>query len=130
MSIRPINFRTSFIKTLSTVEVDPSRSNQHEFNGVAQLKRLFGDQKVEMFASFSVRGSDRTFISKLTWYDAREMHPTRSEYRLYFQTNPVMDQANAGDNIVIGFDTEGEIHCELIKKGSVDYKSTPEWVKF
>lgn len=130
MSIKPINFSASCVKTLSTVEVDTSRSNQHEFNGVAQLKRLFGDNKIEMLASFSIRGSDDIFSSKLTWYDARELHPTRSEYRLYFQTNQVMSQAQAGDNIIIGFDTKGNIHCELITQGSAGYKKTPEWLIF
>lgn len=130
MSIKPINFSASCVKTLSTVEVDTSRSNQHEFNGVAQLKRLFGDNKIEILASFSIRGSDDVFRSKLTWYDARELHPTRSEYRLYFQTNQVMSQAQAGDNIIIGFDTKGNIHCELITQGSAGYKKTPEWLIF
>jgi hypothetical protein len=130
MSIKPINFSASCVKTLSTVEVDTSRSNQHEFNGVAQLKRLFGDNKIEMLASFSIRGYDDVFRSKLTWYDARELHPTRSEYRLYFQTNQVMSQAQAGDNIIIGFDTKGNIHCELITQGSAGYKKTPEWLIF
>ncbi|MGZ8066473.1 hypothetical protein [Aeromonas salmonicida] len=130
MSIKPINFSASCVKTLSTVEVDTSRSNQHEFNGVAQLKQLFGDNKIEMLASFSIRGSDDVFRSKLTWYDARELHPTRSEYRLYFQTNQVMSQAQAGDNIIIGFDTKGNIHCELITQGSAGYKKTPEWLIF
>lgn len=130
MSIKPINFSASCVKTLSAVEVDTSRSNQHEFNGVAQLKRLFGTKKVEMSASFSIRGSDEKFFSKLTWYDARELHPTRSEYRLYFQTNPVMSQAKAGDNIVIGFDSKENIHCELISQGSVGYQKTPEWIIF
>ncbi|QXB98835.1 MULTISPECIES: hypothetical protein [Aeromonas] len=128
MSIKPINFSASCVKTLSAVEVDTSRSNQHEFNGVAQLKRLFGANKVEMLASFSTRGSDETICSKLTWYDARELHPTRSEYRLYFQTNPVMSQAKAGDNIIIGFDPKGNIHCELISQGSVGYQKTPKWL--
>ncbi|HHQ4581855.1 TPA: hypothetical protein ACSP17_004120 [Aeromonas hydrophila] len=128
MSIKPINFSASCVKTLSAVEVDKFRSNQHEFNGVTQLKRLFGNNKIEMLASFSIRGSDEVFRAKLTWYDARELHPTRSEYRLYFQTNQVMSQAQAGDNIIIGFDSKGNIHCELISQGNAGYQKTPEWI--
>lgn len=127
MSIRPINFSASCVKTLTTVEVDTSRSNQHEFNGVAQLKKLFGNAKFETLASFSIRGSDEIFRSKLTWYDAREQHPTRSEHRLYFQTNPVMKQAQVGDNIIIGFDNKNNIHCELITQGSAGFKIITEW---
>lgn len=127
MSIRPIVFRASCIKTLSAVEADALRSNQHEFNGVAQLRHMFGNDKIEMPASFSVRGSDEVYPSNVTWYDAREAHAHRTEYRLYFQTNPVMNQAQAGDNIIIGFDHNNNLHCELIKQGSTGYQITPEW---
>jgi hypothetical protein len=38
----------------------------------------------------------------LTWYDSRERHPIRSEYRLYFSTNRVTESASEGDLLVIG----------------------------
>lgn len=128
MSIRPINFRASCVKTLSAVEAEPTRSNQHEFNGVSQLRNLFGDAKIQMAVSFSTRGRDDICSSGMTWYDARESHATRSEYRLYFQSNAVIDGANEGDNIIIGFDLQGNIHCELIKQGSSGYAATTGWV--
>lgn len=129
MSKRPINFRASCVKTLSAVEAESTRSNQHEFNGVVQLKNLFGRDKIEMVASFSQRGSDDTFTSSLTWYDAREAHKTRSEYRLYFRSNPVMQQAQEGDNIIIGFDSQGNIHCELIAQGSAGHQVSKSWTE-
>lgn len=128
MSVKPINFRASCVKTLSAVEVLPTSSNQHEFNGVLQLKNLFGLNKMEMNASFSIRGSEDVFHSRLTWYDAREAHVSRSEYRLYFQSNPVMTRANEGDNIIIGFDSKGNIHCELITNGAPGHSTTAGWV--
>ncbi|MGV8898713.1 MAG: type II restriction endonuclease [Burkholderiaceae bacterium] len=127
MSVRSINFRASCVKTLSAVEAEPTRSNQHEFNGVSQLKNLFGDEKIQMIVSFSTRGRDDICTSGMTWYDARELHLTRSEYRLYFQSNPVMERANEGDNIIIGFDLHGNIHCELIIQGSSGYTATTGW---
>lgn len=127
MSVRPINFRESCIKTLSAVEAEPVRSNQHEFNGVTELKNLFGMDRITEPAYFSVRGSDAVYESNLTWYDAREMHPTRSEYRLYFQTNHVMELAKEGDNIIIGFDTSNRIHCELIPTGVSGHVRTSGW---
>ncbi len=127
MAIHPINFEVSCVKTLSAVEAEANRSNQHEFNGVVQLKRLFGERRIQMNASFSVRGSNAVYQSDLTWYDARENHPTRSEFRLYFTTNPVMTNARGGDNIVIGFDLAGNIHCELIPQGSVTFTPTDGW---
>lgn len=129
MSVRPINFRSSCVKTLSAVEAEPSRSNQHEFNGVLQLKHLFGDDKIQLNASFSIRGNDEVFTSGLTWYDARDAHATRSEYRLYFQSNPVMENAIEGDNIIIGFDVNNNIHCELITQNTAGYTRTNGWVE-
>ncbi len=121
MSIQPIIFRCSCIKTLSAVEANPTRSNQHEFNGVSQLKSIFGEERQEFSALFSLRGDPQVFDSSVTWYDAREAHATRSEYRLYFQSNPVMSRADEGDNIVIGFDRNGNVHFELIPSTSPDY---------
>jgi len=129
MSVRPINFKSSCVKTLSAVEADSSKSNQHEFNGVVQLKNLFGEDKVQLNASFSIRGLDEIISSSLTWYDAREAHASRSEYRLYFQSNPIMERAVEGDNIIIGFDKNNRIHCELITQNTAGYNRTNGWVK-
>lgn len=38
----------------------------------------------------------------VTWYDAREQHPTRTEYRLYYTGNDVLYKAEQGDLLVIG----------------------------
>lgn len=127
MSQGPINYTTACVKTLSAVEAEATRSNQHEFNGVVQLKALFGLAKIQMAASFSIRGSSEIHSSQLTWYDAREAHPKRSEHRLYFQTNPVMSRAIEGDNIVIGFDKKGNIHCELIPQMAPGHQNTSGW---
>lgn len=122
MSNRAISFRSSCIKTLSAVEANPARSNQHEFNGVTELKALFGTEKLEIQVNFSIRGEKTHAIANMTWYDAREAHATRSEYRLYFQSNSVMDQAKEGDNVVVGLDINNLIHCILIKRGTSGHR--------
>lgn len=122
MSVQPVRFRCSCIKTLAAVEASPKRSNQHEFNGVAQLRSIFGTDNQKWSALFSLRGDAAVYESFVTWYEAREAHETRSEFRLYFQTNPVMAKATQGDNIVIGFDLEGRVHCELIPQNNPDYQ--------
>ena len=114
MSKRPVVLKPACIKTLVAVEAHPERSHQHEFNGVAELQKVFGNDRVEFQAFFSVRGEGSTHRANVTWYDSRERHPTRSEHRLYFQGNPVMDQAQEGDNILIGFDAHSQLHCILI----------------
>lgn len=128
MSASPVTLRTSYVKTLSAVEVRPEKSNQHEFNGVQGLKKMFGLAAFTRDAIFSVQGENIQCRSGITWYDARESHPTRSEHRLYFQTNPVMNQANEGDHMVIGIDGNNHIHCILMKKKThANLKPAPKW---
>jgi hypothetical protein len=92
-------------KKLSNVESNPDVSNQHEFNGVAQLKKLFGTEKRKVNARFlylsdeeNQRILDDGF---LTWYDARAEHPTRSEYRLYFPSNDITNLSRTDDLLII-----------------------------
>lgn len=122
MSNRPLVLNPACLKTLSAVEARPESSNQHEFNGVTALKKIFGLERTELKANFSVRGESIFSQANVTWYDARLEHPTRSEYRLYFQSNPVMDQAQPGDNVVIGYDRQGLLHCILIRTGSLGHR--------
>jgi len=123
MSKGPIILKPACIKTLAAVEANTDRSNQHEFNGVAALKEIFGTEKAEFKAVFSVRGEDGSCESGVTWYDSREVNPIRSEHRLYFQTNPVMQRAQEGDNVVIGF-IDNQLHCILITNAAKCY---PGW---
>lgn len=92
-------------KRLSAVEVNLEISNQHEFNGVAAMKRVFGTERQKFPTRFLYLDDENTPISEdgfLTWYDAREKHPTRSEYRLFFPTTAVSRAASAGDALFIG----------------------------
>jgi len=96
------------IKNLSAVEIDLYSSNQHEFNGVGSLKEIFGrpQGKSKFNTKFIYLNDhdDEPIIEDgfLTWYDARENHPTRSEYRLYFPTTQVSMCAAIGDLLLIG----------------------------
>ena len=45
-------FKGVAAKILSAVEADPAKSNQHEFNGVTPLKKLFGLEKQTFPARF------------------------------------------------------------------------------
>ncbi|OOF28580.1 hypothetical protein [Salinivibrio sp. IB872] len=110
-----IEFDKYITKKLSAVEAEPDRSNQHELNGVSGLKALLGEQRKDNFnAHFVFEGdSSRVIAKKVTWYDAREQHPERSEFRLYFQTNDVMTAAREGSVLKIGFDHERVFWIEL-----------------
>lgn len=92
-------------KRLAAVEAERTRSNQHEFNGTAELKRLLGEHRLDRLpARFVYLAGDEDGIADdgfVTWYDARERHPRRSEWRLYFPANDVMDLAREGDLLVV-----------------------------
>lgn len=104
-------FSAVAVKRLSAVEADTSRSNQHEFNGTAALKRIFGDDdRIRIPARFLWLGDEQEGIAEqgfLSWYDARRAHPIRSEYRLYFPTTAVSGLAQEGDTLFIAACTDG-----------------------
>lgn len=89
------------VKRLSAVESNPDVSNQHEFNGSGELRRLFGDDDQRNITTrFIWIGEEQEAISEdglISWYDARRQHPTRTEYRLYYPTNPVTALMKEGD---------------------------------
>lgn len=92
-------------KRLSAVEANLEKSNQHEFNSVPAMKQVFGKERQKFQTHFLYLDDENPPISDegfLTWYDARERHPTRSEYRLFFSTTSVSRAASAGDVLFIG----------------------------
>lgn len=109
-------------KILSPVEADTSTSKQHEYNGVTPLKKIFGTDKRTFLAQFIYLNDDDdepvTDKGKLTWYDAREAHPTRTEYRMYFSTTAVSVCAAAGDELFIGLRPDNTILVVIAECGS------------
>ena len=108
-------------KILSEVEVNHWASNQHEFNGVASLKRIFGLQRQYFNAKFifmSDAGIESIEKGSLTWYDARENHPYRTEYRLYYDAFLPLQRASAGDALLITVDDAQWVNVCIIKQGT------------
>lgn len=110
------------IKRLSAVEADSGRSHQHEFNGTLPLRRLFGEYRLGDYpARFIWLGGENEGITEetaVTWYNAREQHPTRTEFRLYFRNNPVMDLASEGDLVIVARRPDGELYFFVIPADS------------
>jgi hypothetical protein len=110
------------IKRISKVEADTNKSNQHEFNGNRDLRKLLGDlrlsNKTVTFSYYNDTDGEVSNPGTITWYDAREAHPNRSEYRLYFKSNPVMDLAEPGDLLIVSLDDDGELNIIIIQEGS------------
>ena len=109
-------------KVLSAVEADVTTSNQHEYNGVAPLKRIFGTARQIFDAKFMYLNDedsepvvDNGF---LTWYDAREAHPTRTEFRMYFPTTAVSVLASEGDELFIALRPNRTVLVVIAECGS------------
>jgi hypothetical protein len=118
-------------KRLSAVETDPQRSNQHEFNGVGELRRLFGDDdRREIPARFVWLGEEQEGISEegvISWYDARRNHPKRTEYRLYYPSNAVMNAMKAGDFFLVAMLKDGSAMV-IIAPGESTIESQLKWL--
>lgn len=121
------------IKYLSAVEADVLISHQHEFNGVEALKRVFGSAQGKQsypakFVYLSDRDDEPVLADGfLTWYDARERHPTRSEHRLYFPTTAVSEMASAGDLLVIGRRPDGSV-LVVVAEGDSTVANQVRWL--
>lgn len=109
-------------KTLSGVDLNANKSHQHEFNGITTLRQLFGDDDIHhVDTTFTYLADEIDPIVDhgfSTWYDARRKHPTRTEYRLYYNDNAAIDHAAPGDLMVITLTKERRILVLFAKQGS------------
>lgn len=93
-------------KLLSAVEVDPSASNQHEFNA-GRLRKALAFPPAHTSASLDLiylgaEGDEPEFETcRFTLYDSREDKPRPAEYRLYFDSTELQLKANEGDILVL-----------------------------
>jgi hypothetical protein len=118
------------LKQLSAVEATPEISHQHEFNGVAALRAILGDDNKKLDARFLYLSDEPEKVvadANVTWYDARKAHPTRSEYRLYFPTTAVSELAAAGDLLVIAKRQQGTL-LVLVAQGGSTIESQVRWL--
>lgn len=118
-------------KRLSAVETDPQRSNQHEFNGVGALRGLFGvDDRRDIPARFVWLGKEQEGITEdgtISWYDARRRHPTRTEYRLYYPSNAIMNAMKAGDFFLVATLRDGSAMV-IVAPGGSTIESQLQWL--
>ncbi|MDA5192796.1 type II restriction endonuclease [Govanella unica] len=104
-------FEGVVVKRLSAVETTPAKSNQHEFNGSTPLRQLLGDEdRRNIPTRFVWLGGEQEALSvegTVSWYDARRMHPVRTEYRLYYPGNEVTGMMQAGDVFFLALCRDG-----------------------
>lgn len=121
------------IKRLSAVESNPEVSNQHEFNGAKPIVDLLGipEEKIRIQCQWLYFGDEEedllTDSAQLTWYDSRFDHPDRTEYRLYYQSNEVINAASEGDLLLVCLKNNGQILVIICKEGST-YESQLLWL--
>lgn len=112
-------------KRLSAVEAHPEKSNQHEFDGITPLRVILGSpaDAVSYPAMFVLLSDDdeTALVNErsVTWYDSRKDQEHRSaEYRLYFQSCPVMERAAEGDLLIIAKRPDNTLLIVVTEKGS------------
>ena len=120
-------------KRLTAVEVNPNISHQHELNGVAPLRSLLGTDgfpsRPTTFIWLGDGSEGITERSLLTWYDARERHSTRTEWRLYYPNNAVMEQTKEGDLLVIANPSEKDGDMTVIvAQGQSTFENQLVWL--
>lgn len=128
-----VGFEAISGKYLSSVEVNHFQSNQHELNGIIAFKILLGEQRRSLSPKLYYIDQDLNIIKStcdMTWYDAREAHPSRSEHRLYYSNNVVFSTAQVDDLMLLGETDNGNYIIIVINNNSSIYKSIPHKLNF
>ena len=93
------------VKTLSAVDANPARSNQHEIGTTPAMRRFLGEGRRTLPTRYLWLGAEQESISAegvATHYDTREKQPHRSpEWRLYYDSNPVTRLMKTGDTLFL-----------------------------
>lgn len=117
-------FKGVAAKKLKEVDINPVKSNQHEFNGVSSLKNILGNERKEgipaQFIFIDDNESGLTEEVKLTWYDAREKVAHRSaEWRLYYGENNIVPLLEVNDTVYVLQKQNNDLLLVFTKNGSV-----------
>lgn len=116
-------------KILTEVEVNPKKSNQHEFGDRGgAVKRLLGEQDRRASEGNGIPtvimywdddDSPLTADIATTWYDTRRNQQHRSpEWRLYYPDCPPIRKACAGDLMCFGLLDDGRLLILITQHGS------------
>lgn len=101
------------VKTLSAVDANPARSNQHEIGTTAAMRRFLGEGRQTLPTTYIWLAGEQESISaqgQATHYDTREKQPHRSpEWRLYYDSNPVTKAMRTGDTLFLAKRSNGSL---------------------
>ncbi|MAP96386.1 MAG: restriction endonuclease [Ponticaulis sp.] len=116
------------IKTLSAVDAEPKRSNQHEIGGKTSIGKVLGrwEPQVTFDVSYFWFGEDDQLITatgKATWYDTRRDNPNRAaEPRLYYEANAVTGAMKAGDTLIVARRSDNSLLIVVCEPGTTIQK--------
>ena len=121
-------FTTVAAKYLTAVDIQPSRSNQHEFGGLVRagfgkyLKTPDTDAikyQAEFIYFNDIDEQPLTSAGEVTWYDSRVKKSHRGpELRLYYKTNKITELLSAGDLMIIGLRPDNTIVLFFTRPGT------------
>ncbi len=93
------------VKSLSEVEANPAKSNQHEFGTTREMRRFLGEEHKRFEATYIWFGGEQEGVpdyGSATMYDSRAKQPLRSpEWRIYYNTNGVTSLMEPGDTLFV-----------------------------
>ncbi len=125
-------------KTLSVVDIDPKKSNQHEFGGVGRaVAEILGTEDRKASEGHGIDtvviymdddGGPVIADIQTSWYDARRQNPNRpAEWRLYYQPCRPLRAASPGDTLYCGYLTDGRLLL-LITQADSSVDSKVRWL--
>lgn len=110
------------VKTLSEVDSNPGRSNQHEIGITRPMRSFMGQTDCVFPSSFMWLGGEQESITEFgeaTYYDSRANNPNRAaEWRLYYPTNPVTEMMTAGDTLFLALRPDHSLLFIVVPKES------------
>ncbi len=111
------------VKRLSAVDAEPKSSNQHEVGTTVKMRQDFlGETHKQKFPAIYIwLGGDQEGFTEESWathYDARLDIPDRTEWRLYYPSNPVTEAMKAGDTLFLAKDQGGVLWFIVAPEGS------------
>lgn len=111
-------------KTLPAIDIPgASKSHQHEFQGIAALRHLLGDEsRTGIPARFIFLDDNTDTIAqsgKLSWYDTRKKKANRrAEWRLYYTPNEPVKYAQIGDTLTVALLNDDSIAAIITRQDS------------
>ena len=111
------------VKRLSAVDAEPKSSNQHEVGTTRKMRDDFvGETHKQKFPAIYIwLGGDQEGFTEESWathYDARLDIPGRTEWRLYYPSNPVTEAMKTGDTLFLAKDQSGVLWFIVAPEGS------------